>query len=472
MTYSFLTAREFGGFTGLVELGALDDADCVEGARCHRATDRAMDERESERRRGFCPGVWTPMQAGDGLIVRVHPTVSGLTSADLRALAELALRYGNGELELTRRANVQLRGVTPETLAPLQRELVARSLAAPEPQERVRRLLLVDAGQWLAAPPQSLGACALGPWLRALTHALSHAPCVARLAPKTLVIVDGDESALFSVAPDVRLTLRDERVELRVASDAGEALLGACTREAAPGLLVRLLAELSECGEAARMRALVRSRGSSSLRSLLAAELTQLRDRARSARAPLGFWSRTEVGFFGLGVPFGAAPAARFLRIAELADEHGEGRLFVAPRALWIAGVRSEAAPQLARGAEREQLITSPQHALANVVACTGAPACASACGETRGWARELAAKLEPMLAEGATLHVSGCAKGCAKSARSTFTLLCDEGGVKLGLDADVAATAALPVESKARAGERLHALAAAYAKVARRARR
>ena len=48
------------------------------------------------------------------------------------------------------------------------------------------------------------------------------------------------------------------------------------------------------------------------------------------------------------------------------------------------------------------------------VIACTGAPGCLQAHAATRPLARALAPKLTE------TLHVSGCAKGCAHPDRSS----------------------------------------------------
>ena len=74
--------------------------------------------------KGWCPGALRPMESGDGLIVRVRPWNSALTPAQARAIADGARRHGNGLIDLTRRANLQLRGVSPATLAPLQEALV------------------------------------------------------------------------------------------------------------------------------------------------------------------------------------------------------------------------------------------------------------------------------------------------------------------------------------------------------------
>ena len=75
--------------------------------------------------RGFCPGVWTPMEAGDGWIVRVRPSHARIPARRLDRLARLARWGGNGIIELTRRANLQIRGVSSAHLEPLRAELLA-----------------------------------------------------------------------------------------------------------------------------------------------------------------------------------------------------------------------------------------------------------------------------------------------------------------------------------------------------------
>ena len=62
--------------------------------------------------KGWCPSAYVPMLTGDGLLVRIKPAYGRLTSTALLKLAELADEYGNGILDLTSRANLQIRGVS------------------------------------------------------------------------------------------------------------------------------------------------------------------------------------------------------------------------------------------------------------------------------------------------------------------------------------------------------------------------
>ncbi len=101
--------------------------------------------------RGWCPGALRPMESGDGLIVRLRPRCGTLRAADVRAIADIAARYGNGLIDLTRRANIQMRGLAPDgAWGPLGRAVAnghhrrlrgsrSRAQRDGEPACRVRR---------------------------------------------------------------------------------------------------------------------------------------------------------------------------------------------------------------------------------------------------------------------------------------------------------------------------------------------
>ena len=71
-----------------------------------------------------------------------------------------------------------------------------------------------------------------------------------------------------------------------------------------------------------------------------------------------------------------------------------------------------------------------PEDSRLCVIACTGAPACASAHASTRADAAFIAARHPPGL-----IHLSGCAKGCAHPAPAAFTLVAAPDGYGLVRD-------------------------------------
>ena len=71
-------------------------------------------------------------------------------------------------------------------------------------------------------------------------------------------------------------------------------------------------------------------------------------------------------------------------------------------------------------------LITRADDPMLRVIACTGAPGCLQAHAATRPLARALA----PHVTQ--TLHVSGCAKGCAHPGAAPLTLTATPDGFDL----------------------------------------
>jgi len=78
--------------------------------------------------KGWCPDAWRPMATGDGLLVRIKPRLAHLGRQQVLALCDLAETYGNGIIDVSRRANFQIRGVTEQGWSSLVSELVEHGL--------------------------------------------------------------------------------------------------------------------------------------------------------------------------------------------------------------------------------------------------------------------------------------------------------------------------------------------------------
>lgn len=88
-----------------------------------------------------CPGTLRLHRADDGALARVRIPGGVLTAARADALLEAALRLGDGELHLTSRGNVQLRGLAPDCGTELARLLSGAGLLPSERHERVRNVV-------------------------------------------------------------------------------------------------------------------------------------------------------------------------------------------------------------------------------------------------------------------------------------------------------------------------------------------
>ena len=69
-----------------------------------------------ETRVGWCPGALRPMPSGDGSIVRVKPRGATLSPDQAVGVAAAASTFGNGALDLTSHANLQIRGASEASL--------------------------------------------------------------------------------------------------------------------------------------------------------------------------------------------------------------------------------------------------------------------------------------------------------------------------------------------------------------------
>jgi precorrin-3B synthase len=387
----------------------------------------------ADQRRGFCPTVFTPMESGDGLIVRLGVGVRRLRVEQLRQLAELAQSLGNGLIELTRRGKLQLRGVEATKLAALQSAVTELGLAERSAHDR-RAALVVCPLSGLHPTCADLDALTAE-----IELALSASPALSALPDKFGIVVDSG-GYLSDITADIRLDVFAERPELcrlSVAHDA-HSWIGR-TAEAARAA-AELAVLLATAKPASRMRDLVRERGPQSLERCLegwqreAEPAPSAVDRARR----VGF-QRGSRDWLALGVPFGSGDAPLWQAIAELVADFGAGEIRITPwRSVILPGVSERDRSALSKLIEPAGLIADPEDPLLRAVACSGAPACRSALGETRRFARELGRAVLPRLRGQARLHVSGCGKSCALDGRADVTLVWDAEGCKLGLDQSV----------------------------------
>jgi precorrin-3B synthase len=135
----------------------------------------------------------------------------------------------------------------------------------------------------------------------------------------------------------------------------------------------------------------------------------------------------------GVGLAFGHADASLLQDLVGTADAVGARALACAPdRALIAVGVSRDAASEFGAAAERLGFIIRGDDPRCRVIACAGAPFCASG---------HIAARtIAPLIAKTAALppdssvavHVSGCAKGCANPAPARLTIVGTAAGCAL----------------------------------------
>jgi len=127
----------------------------------------------------------------------------------------------------------------------------------------------------------------------------------------------------------------------------------------------------------------------------------------------------------GIGFAFGHTDAAELAQLIAAADNAGVSGIRTAPgRALLLIGLRPGSAASLAAEAENLGFITRREDTRRYLVACAGAPICAAAEMAARALAPSTCAAARPLLDGSLTLHLSGCAKGCAHPSPSALTIV------------------------------------------------
>src|SRR6202041_3341405 len=131
---------------------------------------------------------------------------------------------------------------------------------------------------------------------------------------------------------------------------------------------------------------------------------------------------------------FGRMRADTFAELVRGARVERASGLRLTPwRTIVAVGLEASRAPRLGKQLAALGFIVAPDDPRLRVVVCPGAPACARAVADVQADAREFV-ELLPR-AGGILLHVSGCAKGCARASPAPLTLVANPGGYDLVSD-------------------------------------
>src|SRR3954447_773279 len=176
-------------------------------------------------RRGACPGLSAPMATGDGLLARLTPAGSTIALDAFAGLCVAARTHGNGVIEITSRASVQIRG-----LSAVSAPLFAAQGAA----------LWVEGSDGIPVVADPLAGLTEGELFDAhalaasLRKALAATPFTSRLSAKVSVAIDGGAALhLDGLMADIRMrAVDDQHLYVSLAGDAASAVpLGAISLE-------------------------------------------------------------------------------------------------------------------------------------------------------------------------------------------------------------------------------------------------
>ena len=371
-----------------------------------------------------------PMATGDGLLVRLHPPLGRLDAGQLRVIGTAAQRHGNGRLDISRRGNLQIRGIDEASHPSLVDELAAVGLAdSAGPGGPPRTIVSPLAGR---DPADHLDAAVLAQEVEAAIRTVDGLP------PKLAVAVDGGgRFPLLELDADICAVAIDHAaVAIGLGAAAGPRWCGTTAPAELPAALAALLSGFASAAASDQSLASMRNLPAD-LRAMLAAAArlgppTVPRLRPAAPRAGILQMPHGEAGVV-LAAPFGRLDARQLIDVAGWAERFGDGEVRLSPwRGVLFPSVRHERLGAVITLASKAGLIAEPGDPRLFVFACPGRPDCASASVMTRHDASRLAALAGPLLRGRAQLHVSGCAKGCAHRGPAALTLVGDDGAYRI----------------------------------------
>lgn len=376
------------------------------------------------QRRGACPGLSAPMPTGDGLLVRLLPigTIPLAAFADLCAAART---YGNGVIEITSRGSIQVRGLSAGSAPSFAAAAAALGIAAQDGiPVHCNALSGLDAEEVFDA-----GALAAD-----LRRDLLQRSMATKLSAKVSVAIDsGGALDLARLAADIRVyaqaTSDDIVLRVGIGGDETNATdLGVVARAQSVEAVMRLLDVLASRPYGARARDVLAAEGAGPFRAAIANLLVSNvpPHLTRACHEAIGVHRLRDGSLAcGIGLGFGHTDAAALERLIDAAAALGARGLRTAPdRVLMAIGLRPDTASDFAAAADRLGFIVRPDDPRRHVVACAGAPICASAHIAARTIAPLIAERIAPHRDSAFTVHVSGCAKGCAHAAAAALTVV------------------------------------------------
>ncbi|WP_416071918.1 precorrin-3B synthase [Streptomyces sp. ID05-04B] len=361
----------------------------------------------SRDRGDACPGALRLHAADDGALARIRVPGGVLSVRQAEALGEAAGRLGDGELHLTSRGNVQLRGLADGCGTELAALLAAAGLLPSAGHERVRNVV--------ASPLSGLdgrGLHDVRPWLSDLDAAVCASGPARELSGRFLFALDDGRGDVAGLGADVTLRATGDggamldpgavRVSARDAPRA--ALLAAETfleavRESGGGVWRVAELPLPESVLAERVR------------HRLTAEGIAGAPRTEVAAVPVAQGPAPGVVGDALSahVPLGRLSALQWRELTRVARTElrlTPWRGVVVPVPDLAPGQRDESLVRLAAAG----LVTDPASPWPRVGACVGRPGCGKSHADVRADAADTvdAADACPL-----PLYWSGCERRC-----------------------------------------------------------
>ncbi|MER7404941.1 precorrin-3B synthase [Streptomyces sp. NPDC000070] len=369
-----------------------------------------------------CPGTLRLHAADDGALARVRVPGGVLTVRQAAALADAAERLGDGDLHLTSRGNVQLRGLDDGCGGELAGLLDGAGLLPSRGHERVRNIV--------ASPLSGLdgrGALDVRPWLTALDAALCASESAQALSGRFLFALDDGRGDVACLDADVTVRATADGGARLGLGAAGEALQVTAEEAARAALLAaETFLEAARASGAQVWRVTELGLPEDELLDAFGRRLTAEGIRHERRSRETGRTDGPPPGVVGDGlsvhVQLGRLSASQWRELTHVAA----GELRLTPwRGVVLPTQGTDADESLARLAAAG-LVTDPGSPWLRVGACIGRPGCAKSQADVRTDAAATLGAIDP---HGLPLYWSGCERRCGHPRGDRVDVVAAPGG-------------------------------------------
>lgn len=405
-----------------------------------------------------CPGLFYGIAAQDGFLIRLRTPGGWLNSPQGKAIATW-LEPWQSTIQVTNRANLQIRGLQKSPSLKEFQTLQKLGLAAPNPSiDHLRNIM--------SSPTAGIDCQELidtRPLVHELDNFIQNYPSIAQLSPKFSIGIDGGGVVAIGTRSTMAWQHRYNEIHLSAIAVNNR---GVAFRLALAGdkqlYETDLLIEPENClavvkalvtvyidyvqqtpnikGKKPRMKQLLKDWGLAKyleqVNSQLHRNSTGIIDwqeyqQATDSTQPyfhLGIHPQKQPGlsYIGLSLRLGQLTANQLWGLAALSETFGSGQLRLTPwQTVILPDIPDEKISELLPKLASLGLSASPGWD-GGIVACSGKPGCAAAATTTQIHASLLADYLKERLTcnSPVNIHLTGCAKSCAQPGPAEITLL------------------------------------------------
>ncbi len=421
-----------------------------------------------------CPGLFYSTPAQDGLLYRLRIPGGIINYQQFQAIADIADNYGSGYIDITNRANIQIReikqGINIEVLQQLQKLGLASTNANVD---NIRNIM--------TSPTAGIDTAELidtRPLLKAWEEYITTHSHLSELSAKFSVCFDGRGKVSVTDRPnDIILAAEsiNGNVYLRLYLSYGEK--GEPVKDTGivfkPVETITVLAALAETylkhidtknRRKLRLREIINNitieqylhqaynwRLERCLRHADANAATQTKSAfadshkinglqpakanyacvaaTSSRQAHIGIHPQRQTGLYYIGIvlPLGRLETWQIRGLANIAKRYGDDNIRLTPwQNLLLTDIPQNQISEVEQEITNLGLNSSLSNIKSFLVACSGKRGCAAAATETKDDALNLAKHLENLmiLDSPVNIHFSGCSKSCAQHTQADITLL------------------------------------------------